>query len=390
MFAAVVQLGGHGTMARDASMEVAERVLVTGCCGYIGAWTTHALLRAGFDVRGTSREPEYARRLHEEVFARNEASDSERERLEIVHAELLEADSWTGLADGCSVVVHIACPVMTDAGAPRHAMFEPAVAGTENVVREAARAGGVRRFVQLSSIVTLLDHHRPASAGVGDERVGPQSWNETANPDRDPYAHAKVIGERRARALVGELLPNADFASVLPGPVIGPPIAGDRVAASIDKTMAPLLGGQLKTGSVDLWLGVVDVRDVAAACAAVVALPAERLVELGARSRFICVAQPVNRLQQLADMIRADFPEYSRILPKSALPLPNWLLLAVMRFMVTPEAYSYTRAMLGRNVAYDTSLSEAVLGMRWHDARQSVFDTVRWLRERGHYPPAQR
>jgi nucleoside-diphosphate-sugar epimerase len=360
---------------------MSERVLVTGCCGYLGAWITVGLLRAGFAVRGSSREPDYARGLFDEVFRADAEGEALRARLEVVPGELLDAASWRGAAEGCCTVIHTACPVATDAGTPARAMLDPAVQGTENVLREAARAGGVRRFVYVSSVVALLDHHRPSAER--DARVGPADWNDTASPDLDPYAFAKVRAERRARALLAELLPDAEFAAVLPGPVLGPPVAGRRVAASIEKTLAPLLDGQLRLGSVDLTLGLVDARDVAAAVVALARLPVGSLGRAEADSRFVCVSRPSPRLQDVADAIRGAFPAYARALPRRAMPLPRWLLLAAMRLTVTREAFSYTRAMLGRRVDYDTSLTESALGARFRPYGESVVDTVAWLHARG-------
>lgn len=364
-----------------------SRVLLTGCCGFIGAWMTQELIRAGYSVRGTSIDPAYAQRLHDEAFASRKATVEERERLEIVRAELLDGGSWRGAADGCDVVVHTACPVNTDSGAGKSSMHDPAVLGTENVVREAARAGSIQKFIHLSSVVTLLDHYRPVKHPERGERLGPGSWNETASSDMDPYAHAKVIAERSARRLVQDLMPGTVFASLLPGPVIGPAVAGERVAASIEKTMAPFLSGQLKAGSVEMWLQMVDVRDVAAACVGLVGASNETVQKLGENSRFIVVSQPVRRIQEIADIIAQDFPEYRSLLPKRSLPLPRWLLVAAMRPAVTREAWLYTRAMLGRPVHYDTSLTEALSGVHWRTSRETLGDTIRWLREKGRYLP---
>ncbi len=356
---------------------MSERVLVTGCDGYLGAWITTELLRAGIAVRGASREPDVARALFDEACGGDRAA---RERLEIVPCELLDASSWRGVGDGCARVIHTACPVLTEVGTPEREMLLPAVRGTENVVRECARAGAVERFVYLSSVVTLLDHHRPVDAPSHPVTVGPSHWNETASPDTDPYAFAKVRAERTARSLMSELLPQSEFASLLPGPVLGPPVAGRRVPASIEKTLTPLLDGQLRLGSVDMALGLVDVRDVARAAVSLATLPRGSIERDEARSRFLCVTRPIPSIQQVADVIRARFPRYERVLPKRPLPLPRALLLASMRLAVTREAYTYTRAMLGRRVDFDTSLTERTLGVGFRPYEQSVIDTVAWWR----------
>ena len=126
------------------------QVLLTGCCGFLGSWIARRLAEDGHQVRGSTQDPAYARSVLGGLD------------VEVVRAELLEPESWRGLAEDCEVVVHTACPVVTEVGVPREAMIDPALVGTETVLREAARAGTVRRVVHLSSIVTLLDHHLPA------------------------------------------------------------------------------------------------------------------------------------------------------------------------------------------------------------------------------------
>lgn len=366
------------------------RVLLTGACGYIGMWTALACLRAGHRVRGTTQTPEATRAAFARLLARQPDGAALAERLQIVPAELLDPDAWRGLADDCAAVVHTACPVLTDVGAPAEAMLDPAVRGTEHVIAEAARAGGVARFVYMSSIVTLLDHHRRAPRGAAAEVVGPADWNRTAAPATDPYAHAKVRAERRARELVAERMPSAAFAAVLPGPVIGPRAEGAAVPASLGKTLGPLLSGQLARGSVALYLGVVDVRDVAAVVAELLAVDPARLTALGPLARFVCVSPPSTALQALADAVRTHAPEYAPALPRRRLPLPRALLLAAMRLTVTREAHAYTRAMLGRRITYDTALTEDVLGVRWRPVAESVAESLDWLRAHAHYPPPGR
>lgn len=231
----------------------------------------------------------------------------------------------------------------------------------------------------LSSIVTLLDCHRVVRDRATSVVVGPGDWNETASLETDAYAYAKVRAERRARTLLGELAPATEFASVLPGPVLGPPAAGRRVPASVEKVMGPLLSGQLRWGSVDITPGIVDARDVARVIVALARLDAGALPRAASRSRFVCVADRSPNIQAMADAIREAHPRHARALPSRALPLPRPLLLAAMRASVTPEAFSYTRAMMGRRVTYDTALTRQLLGADFTPWEATVRDTVRWL-----------
>lgn len=97
----------------------------------------------------------------------------------------------------------------------------------------------------------------------------------------------------------------------------------------------------------------------------------------------MCVTRPAPAIQDVADAIRGAFPSYARALPRGANPLPRWMLLPAMRLAVTREAYSYTRAMLGRRVDFDTGLTESTLGVRFCLCGESAVDTVAWLLARG-------
>ena len=45
------------------------KVLLTGCCGYIGSWVAVELLRAGYRVRGTTQKLEDTERFFDDVLA---------------------------------------------------------------------------------------------------------------------------------------------------------------------------------------------------------------------------------------------------------------------------------------------------------------------------------
>jgi NADH dehydrogenase len=112
------------------------KILVTGGSGVIGTATVTELVRRGHVIRQLARGAGQA--------------DTERDTsVEPFAADVGEASSVDGAAEGCTAVIHVAGVVDES---PREITFEGInVRGTTNVVREAERAR-VRRFIFVSSL----------------------------------------------------------------------------------------------------------------------------------------------------------------------------------------------------------------------------------------------
>src|SRR3712207_3700117 len=173
------------------------KVLVTGGTGVVGVGTVTALLRHGHDVR---------------LLARHAERDARRwpEGVEPWPGDVADAESISGAADGCEVVLHLVAVVDE---APPDATFDRVnVRGTRNLVREAERAG-VGKLVFVSS----LGCDRGSSG----------------------YHQSKRAGEKIVRDFDGE------WVIVRPGSVYGP---GDEQLSLLLKMVrtlpaVPVLGG---------------------------------------------------------------------------------------------------------------------------------------------------
>ncbi|HEX2093524.1 MAG TPA: DUF1990 family protein [Longimicrobiaceae bacterium] len=112
------------------------KVLVTGGTGVVGKSAVDHLLRRGHAVR---------------LLSRHAGQDSRQwaEGVEPYEADMGDAESLRGAADGCEAVLHVAGIV---AEQPPEVTFDQVnVGGTRRLVDEARRAG-VRRFVYVSSL----------------------------------------------------------------------------------------------------------------------------------------------------------------------------------------------------------------------------------------------
>lgn len=112
------------------------RVLVTGATGFIGCRVVELLkLRERCDVRAVVHNPANASRLA-------------RLDVEMVQADLSNAEDVRQILDGCETIIH--CAIGTTYGEPRK-IADVTVGGTQRLVK-AALTQGVQRFVHVSSM----------------------------------------------------------------------------------------------------------------------------------------------------------------------------------------------------------------------------------------------
>ena len=215
------------------------KVLVTGGTGFVGSHTVKAVIDAGHEPRLLVRSADRLAPALEPLGVRD---------VQHVVGDATDAEAVRRAMDGCDAVVHAAAIFSYDAREAR-AMQRVNARATE-VVLGAAHAGGLDPIVYVSSYVALL----PA-VGIldGDTPVG---------EPRGVYARSKAETERMARQLQDE---GAPVVITYPGMVWGPhdPHLGEAAtfARSVLRGLVPVVppGG----------LPIVDVRDVAAAHAAI-------------------------------------------------------------------------------------------------------------------------
>jgi nucleoside-diphosphate-sugar epimerase len=165
------------------------KVCITGISGYIGSQVTLSYLKdGGFRVRGTVRDPTneakvgpLKKALGDELFS----------KIELVAADLLDADSLDKAIEGCDYVVHTASPLPTKPVAHENEVVKPAVEGTLSVLR-AAQKHKVKRVVVTSSGLTINLRKPENLKAVYNE----DDWSD---PDvLTNYEKSKYLAERAA------------------------------------------------------------------------------------------------------------------------------------------------------------------------------------------------
>lgn len=150
-----------------------KKILVTGASGFIGGHVCEALVHKGVSVRAMARKS-------------SDVSQLDGVHVDLVHADLSDADSLERACKGVDAVIHTAAAVGSF-GEWEH-FYETGVLGTQRLIDAAVKCN-VPRFIHMSSIAAygLKDHGRRVDVTTPYDRR-PQGWNH--------YVREKVMSEQ--------------------------------------------------------------------------------------------------------------------------------------------------------------------------------------------------
>ncbi len=326
---------------------VDKRVLVTGGSGFIAGHCILRLLDAGYEVRTTVRS------LGREAAVRATLTDAgmvQGERLGFVAADLLGDDGWADALAGVDAVLHVASPV-----APGHVENEddlivPAREGTLRVLR-AARDAGVRRVVLTSAF------HAVSWGHPHDDHVFTEAdWTVLDGPGTDAYGRSKTLAERAAWDFVADGA--LELATILPVAVMGP-VMGTEVSGA-NHIVQNMLRGAMQ-GFPNIFIPVVDVRDVAAAHVLAMEVPE------AAGERFLLSSGPVLPLERIGAILREALGEAAAKVPTQV--VPDEAIRAAAE--TNPQARA-TVPDLGYRKRMSSEQAHRVLGWTARDPEQAI------------------
>lgn len=237
--------------------ENGKFVLVTGASGFIASHVVKQLQEEGYQVRGTVRD------LNNEERVKNlkELCPEAKYNLELVEADLLNADVWEQAVKDCVYVVHIASPFPVQQNLPadkEDEIIKPAVDGTLNVLKACKEAKTVKRVVLTSSSAAIMSD----SANDPEKKFTEEDWADAEKAET--YTKSKILAEKAAWDYVKELPDEEKFELVVLNPafVMGPVLNGSQCTSAF--IIKRLLERSMPAVP-RLNFPVVDVRDVAAA-----------------------------------------------------------------------------------------------------------------------------
>lgn len=336
----------------DRARERGDQCLITGATGFIGGHLARRLRRDGYGVRCLVRES-------------SDTTALERLGVELTVGDLTRAESLTGAAEGCRVVLH--CAAMVSDWATVEEIRRANVAGTRSLL-EASVAASVERFVHFST-TDVYGYPGGRAIDEGHARTRFANW----------YSETKRAAEAEVRATAAA----HDLKAVImrPATVYGPgsqEVVGEMARAMRGRQMLLVDGGRAIAG-LSYVENVVD--------AAILALDAERAVGqafnltdgldvswrrfLGDIAHRLGYAQPRLSLPYGAAYAIAFALEHGYRLVSSATGLRTRPLLSRQAVQV-----------LGRNQDFSNRKAREELG--W-EPRVSYADgleaTVAWLRD---------
>ncbi|KAI3498132.1 hypothetical protein L1887_33901 [Cichorium endivia] len=229
-------------------------VCVTGASGYIASWLVKLLLQRGYTVHATVRSLDDPKKTQHLL-----ALDGAKERLSLFEANLTEEGSFESAINGCECVFHTASPVIFSVSDPQAQLLDPAVKGTRNVLKSAAKVPSLKRVVFTSSTAAVIFGVKPPEFGV----VVDETWfsdSQTCEQKELWYPLSKTLAEDAAVKFCKEN--GLELMVINPGFVIGPVLQPTLNVTSEDFV------GLIETGKSVFADGIyrlVDVRDVATA-----------------------------------------------------------------------------------------------------------------------------
>ncbi len=340
-------------------------IVVTGAAGYLGSWVVAEALRMGHAVHGTVRDLAN----HMKIGHLLELGQQYQGRLKLFEADLLREGSFDAAMENAEYIIHTASPyVRAKLEDPQAEIVDPAVEGTRNVLVSATRCESIRRIVVTSSIAAMTGSLQDTYSQP-DGQLEESHWNPTSTLQNDPYSYAKTQAERTAWDL-SRSQDRWDLVTINPGAIFGPSLSKRSDAESV-KIMMQFIQGAFATGVPALHLGVVDVRDVAAAHVQAVLNP-------DAVGRYLLVNE-TQSLLRLADIIRDVIPKQQKNLPRRE--LPKWLI-----WLVAPAigmSRYYVKTNVGFPVSFNAMRSVADLGVDYRSISTTLRDHIEQLQRDG-------
>jgi nucleoside-diphosphate-sugar epimerase len=335
-------------------------LLVTGGAGFVATHVIHRALAAGHEVRATLRDLKREAELRQALSA---AGATDQSRLSFVVADLDKDAGWAEAVAGCDYVHHVASPFPAVPPKNEADIIDPAREGALRVLR-AARDAGVKRVVLTSSVVAITQGH-PAMDAAYDET----QWTNVDGPGAGAYAKSKTLAERAAWDFMAREGGALELSVVNPDAIFGPLIT-PQISTSVLLVKQVLEGGMPALPR--LWLGAVDVRDVADLHLRAMTAPEAK------GERFIAVAGPPLSMAQIAGVLKArGGPRAAKISTKEA---PDWLLKLIGRFNpmlrdVVPDLNRVKRTNSGK--------AQRVLGWTPHSSEEALLATADSLERLG-------
>lgn len=347
-------------------IDKSKPALVTGATGYVAAWLVKRLLEEGITVHAAVRNPDNKQKLaHLDALAAQTKGS-----IKYFKSDLLHEGSYAEAMEGCEVVFHTASPFVMEVKDAQKELIDPAVKGTENVLKQANATESVKRVVLTSSCAAIYTDASDLALtpnGSFTEEV----WNTTSSLEYQPYSYSKTLAEKKAWEMV-KAQDRWDLVTINPSFVMGPALNAASITSESYNILKQIGDGTMKAGVPKMGVGVVDVRDVGDAHYLAAFTPS-------AKGRYITSAHNTDFLEMSLSLQESYGGKYP--LPKKA--LPKWLLMIVGPLVNK----SFSRKFIKNNVNVtwkaDNSKIKKDLGLAFIPLKKTMEDSFKVMIDHG-------
>ncbi|WP_125573769.1 SDR family oxidoreductase [Levilactobacillus huananensis] len=337
-----------------------QLVVVTGGSGFIASHIICQLVQQGYAVRTTVRSLK-KRPLVLEMLTAGGVQDLSA--VSFVEADLTHDAHWSEVMAGATYAIHVASPTPNRIFKDENEMIQPAVEGVRRVLT-AARDAGVKRVVLTSAYGAIFAGHPHRTTPYTEA-----DWSNLKAKGIHPYQKSKTLAERAAWAFIAQEGQGMELATVNPVGVMGPVLASDYSHSNVQ--VRELLEGRVKAVP-NVSSGYVDVRDVASLHLLAMTSPK------AAGERFLATTGETLSMLDVANVLRAAFPQFAPRLPTRT--IPN--LAVKMAALVKPELKMLS-TLVGQYAETSNEKSRRLLGWQPRSAAEAITATAQSMIDLG-------
>ncbi|KAF5868835.1 putative nad dependent epimerase dehydratase family protein [Botrytis fragariae] len=307
-------------------------IFITGATGFIGASTALAALNAGYRLRISVRKESQIESL------KNVFSDHANNLEFVVVPDITVPGAFSKVLDNVEYILHVASPLAVSVDKDK--VHRPAIEGTLNILRDAAKIPSIKKVVITSSIAAFMPLEGPTDGLVLKEE---SSLDLSVDPNRDYdegndlltsskiYHASKLLANQASWEFLRKESPSFVLITIHPSVVYGHNLI-QKSAEEIQGSTNGLFFDSIMNGAQsDFPLLSVYVGDVAEAHVKALS-PA-----LESSSSYLVSGQPMT-WKDVVDVLQKDYPTVPHKLEPSTNP---------------------------KVAKIDTSKAEKELGLRW-------------------------
>ncbi len=238
---------------------------IIGGSGFIGSYVTKIFLDHGFAVRASATD------ISNEAKYTHLMSLPHSDNLHIAELNVLDKEALRDFVQDCDIIIHGGTPFQLEVDDPTRDLYDPTIAGTENLLSIVRDTPSVEKVVIIASVAAFNTNFPMPAGGKTANDAFNESDKKFIADESIPYSRAKFIANQAVEKFIRE---NDDLhfeiTSVSPVVVMGKPLSNRADSTSVGiqyffkNRIAPDDFFQMLYDT-DAEFAVVDVSDVAEA-----------------------------------------------------------------------------------------------------------------------------